>query len=126
MRLLAALAALAVSLALSAGPARADNSRTEARRQVSCSQGTRASLRLRVDKGAIRIELQLEHRRRPGSWRVVVLHERRIAVRATLTGTGVSVRLELRRSVPNWYGTDAIVARATGPRGEICLLGATL
>jgi hypothetical protein len=83
-------------------------------------------MRLRADKGVIRIELELQHRRRAGSWRVVVLHERRIAARATLAGARAAGDLELRRTVPDWFGTDRIVIRATGPRAELCALTAVL
>ena len=83
-------------------------------------------MRLRAEQGSIRIEFELEHRPRAGSWRVVVLHERRIALRTTLAGARAAGDLELRRSVPDWLGTDRIVIRATGPRGELCALAATL
>lgn len=118
--------AIAACLAASAAPAGADDGRLEVRKRVACTQGTTAELRLRGEKGTIRIELELRHRPRAGIWRVVVLHERRIAARATLTGTRAGEELQVRRTVPDWFGTDTIVARATGPRGEICLLAATL
>ena len=121
-----ALAAAVACLAGQAAPARADDGRTEIRNRVTCSQGTSAAMRLRAEKGFIRIELELQHRRRAGSWRVVLLHERRIAARATLAGLRAAGDLELRRAVPDWFGTDRIVIRATGPRGELCALAATL
>ena len=128
MRALAAtaLAAALVSLAVDVAPGRADGGRTEARTGVRCTQGSTAAMRLRAEKGSIRIELELQHRRRAGSWRVVVLHERRIALRATLAGPRAAGDLELRRTVPDWFGTDRIVIRATGPQGELCTLAATL
>ena len=121
-----AFAAAVACLAGQAAPARADDGRTEIRNRVTCSQGTRAAMRLRAEKGFIRIELELEHRRRAGSWRVVVLHERRIAARATLAGVLAAGDLELRRTVRDWFGTDRIVIRASGPRGEHCARAATV
>jgi hypothetical protein len=44
----------------------------------------------------------------------------------TLPGPRAAGELELRRTVPDWFGTDRIVIRATGPRGELCALAATL
>jgi hypothetical protein len=76
--------------------------------------------RLRAEDGRIRIDVELEHLRQRGVWNLVILHERRVVARATLsarTSTGV---LQLRRSVADWFGSDTVVSRASGPGGEQC------
>jgi hypothetical protein len=82
-------------------------------------------MRLRAEKGEIRMDYELEHRRQTGPWLVVVLHERQIVARVTLRSPGRGP-LELRRTVPDWFGTDTILIRATGPRGETCRTSATV
>jgi hypothetical protein len=82
-------------------------------------------MRLRAENGQIRIDLELEHARRAGPWRVVVLHERQIVVQVTLRASG-GRPLELHRMVPDWFGTDTVVIRAAGPAGELCRTSATV
>lgn len=102
-----------------------DGGRVEARTRVSCTRGTTSTMRLRAEKGQIRVDLELEHRRQRGPWLVVVLHERQIVARVTLRSSGLG-QLELRQTVPDWFGTDTIVIRAIGPRGEMCRTSATV
>lgn len=124
--LVAALAWIAATAASASASDGGGDDRVELRTRVACTRGTTSTMRLRAEKGQIRIDLELEHRRRAGPWTVVVLHERQIVARATLRSTGVQVPLELRRTVPDWFGTDTIVIRATGPRGEMCRTAATI
>jgi hypothetical protein len=120
------LVAALIWLAADAPSASADDGRrVEARTRVSCTRGTTSTMRLRAEKGQIRIDLELEHRRQAGSWLIVVLHERQIVARVTLRSPGLGP-LELRRTVPDWFGTDTIVIRATGPRGEMCRTSAAV
>lgn len=126
---LASLLAALVSIAASPAPASAKDGgdeRVEVRTRVTCTRGTQATLRLRSEKGQIRIDLELDRRRQAGPWLVVVLHERQLVARTTLRAAGILTPLELRRTVPDWFGTDAIVIRATGPRGEMCRTDATI
>jgi hypothetical protein len=102
-----------------------DGGRIEARTRVACTRGTTSTMRLRAEKGEIRIDLELEHRRQAGPWLVVVLHERQIVARVTLRSPGRGP-VELRRTVPDFFGTDTILIRATGPRGETCRTSATV
>ena len=91
-----------------------------------CSRASDVSLRLRADDGRIRVELRVDTGLARAPWRVVLLHERRLAFQKTLR-TGTSSRsLRVRRELPDWYGRDTVVARATGPRGETCRASATL
>lgn len=97
----------------------------EARRTVRCSAGSEATLRLRSDDGRIRVELEIESERRRSTWTVILLHERRTVLRNVLRADGGGT-VRVRRSVPDWVGTDSFAARATGPRAESCRLSAAL
>lgn len=120
-----ALAALVWVAAGTSSAAADDGDRVEARTRVSCTRGATATMRLRGEKGQIRIDFELEHRRQAGPWRIVVLHERQIVARVTLRSPGRGA-LELRRTVPDWFGADTIVIRAAGPRAEVCRTSATV
>jgi hypothetical protein len=91
-----------------------------------CSGASTAALRLRADDGVIEVEARIDTRGRRKLWRVVLLHERRIAYRGALRTSASSGSLKLRRTVADWYGSDSIVVRATGPRGETCRASATI
>jgi hypothetical protein len=103
------------------GTAYADD---EARARTECSRGHDAELRVRADDGRLEVELRIES---PplARWSVILLHERRIAFRGTV-GAARSGGLRLRRSLRDLYGRDRVVARASGPRAEVCRLSATL
>jgi hypothetical protein len=114
--------AVLVGAALLAGPAFGDD--PEARARTECSRGHEGELRVRVDEGRLQLELRVESPRL-ARWSVVLLHERRLAFRSIVRAAR-SGGLRLRRSLPDLYGRDRIVARATGPRGETCRLTVTI
>jgi hypothetical protein len=99
--------------------------RFETRSRVMCSDGTTLTERLRAEDGHLQIDVELEHLRHRGVWRVVIIHERQIVARATIGVPAGSV-LHLRRSAPAWIGRDVVVSRATGPGGALCSATATL
>jgi hypothetical protein len=108
-----------------AAPADDGNDRKEVRVVGTCTGSSRASLRLRADDGSIRVEFEVDSGRAGSAWKVIVLHERRIAFRAALrSGSGGSVKF--RQTLPDWFGTDRIVVRATGPRGASCRASASV
>lgn len=113
-----------VAAALATPVAASADEGDEVRRSGTCTASSEVTLRLRADDGRIRVELELEEVRRGSRWAVVLLHERRIVFRGTLRASGDS--LELRRSVPDWFGSDTVAARATGSRRETCRVSATL
>ena len=97
----------------------------DVRRAGSCTDASTVTLRLRARDDAIRVELELDSR--PGSrWTVILLHERRIVFRGVLRAGRSGGELRLRRSVPDWFGRDVLVARATGPLAAICRVSAAL
>ena len=121
---------LLVVLALGAiwlpGGALADDGDDEARVSGTCSRPARSELRLRADDGRIEIEVRLDRLSRRGAWRVIVLHERRIAYRGQLRPRSSSASVRVRASVDDLFGPDTVVVRAAGPRGESCRISATV
>ncbi len=123
--LMCALALLLAASPAPAAPGSGSGGDDEARVSGRCSKGTSSQLRLRAKDGAIRVEFEVKKRRARESWRVVFVHERRIAWRGTVhTTSGGSFRV--RRSYDDYDGADNVTARATGPRGITCRASATL
>jgi hypothetical protein len=102
-----------------------DGDDREVRRAGTCTGSSSVDLRLRSDDGRIRVRFEVETKRRGSSWNVILLHERRIAFRGARR-TRSNGELEVERTVPDWFGPDTIVVRATGPRTETCRATATL
>lgn len=121
----ALVAALALALALPAGAVADDGDERDVRRAGSCTDASSVTLRLRARDDVIRVEVELDSR--PGSrWTVILLHERRIVFRGLLRAGRSGGEVRLRRTVPDWFGRDTVVARATGPRGASCRVSAAL
>lgn len=117
--------AAALVLALIPAPAAArGGGDDEARVSGVCAGGASAELRLKGDDGAIEVELRVERRRRGERWRVVLVHERRVAWRGSARTSGSGFRI--RRSLPDFDGADAVSVVASGPRGARCEASATL
>jgi hypothetical protein len=119
--LLAALAACA-ALVLPAVAAADDDG--EVRKAGTCTGSSRMTIRLRPDDDEIRVELEIRTRREGSAWNVILLHERRTALRGVIHSRGDTVRL--RRTIANWFGRDSIVVRASGPRLETCRVSAAV
>ena len=122
LALVALWAALTLSVSAAAG---VGDDRDEVRSTGTCTRSSETTLRLRTEEGTIRVELEIETSRRGSRWTVILLHERRIAFRGTLRARGGG-SLKLRRTVPDWLGSDAVAARATGSGGETCRVSAVL
>jgi hypothetical protein len=91
-----------------------------------CSGTSKAELRVREEEDALRIELRVDTSRARATWSVILLHERRTAYRGKIRTSASSRSLRLRRTLADWYGPDTVVARATGPGGEVCRAAATI
>jgi hypothetical protein len=53
-------------------------------------------------------------------WRVVLVHERRVAWRGRARTRQGDGSFRIRRSLPDFGGADQIAVRASGPRGNTC------
>lgn len=124
-RLLALLIAGCCALWLPLHAAADDGDDREVRRAGTCTGSSSVDLRLRSDDGRIKVRFELETKRRGSNWNVILLHERRIAFRGARR-TRSNGELEVERTLPDWFGPDTIVVRATGPRTETCRATATL
>jgi hypothetical protein len=115
------LAAISLALALG-GPSSAlarGGGGEDVRVSGTCGKGASSEFRLRAKDGAIRVEFEVRSRRTGERWRVVLVHERRVAWRGSArTRGGRSFRI--RRSIPDFDGADQVTARASGPRGNTC------
>jgi hypothetical protein len=118
-RLLLLLALLA-SPALVPVSALAKGGQPDVRSSVSCGSGVSADLRLRLQGARIRVRFEVGHSR-AGTWHVALVHERRVAWRGTAMSS-----FEIERSLPDFPGSDDVIARATGPRGVVCQVSAVI
>jgi hypothetical protein len=73
----------------------------------------------------LRVVLDVRSAPSRSAWLVRIVHERRLVLRATRRA-GLSGSLTVRRSLPEWPGRNTVIARAIGPRGEICRAVVTL
>ena len=90
-----------------------------------CSAGARAKLRLKADEDRIEVRFEVDHSR-AGSWRVALVHERRVVWKGAARTSGTNYSFEVRRTLPDLPGNDSVTARAWGPRGLTCHATATL
>ena len=118
------LACLLLALPASS-QARGGGSDDEVRTSGTCGGGARSELRLKADDGAIELRFEVRGARR-GSWRVVVVQERRVAWRGTVRADGGSQSFRVERELDDLPGADAIMVRASGPRGLTCNASGTL
>jgi hypothetical protein len=123
-RALACLCGLAAVLVLAVSPQAQARDR-EARVAGTCGRGADSGLRLRSDGGKIRIRFRVRSNRDQSRWRVVLIHEGRIAWRGRVRAGGGG-SFDVRRRVRNLRGADTVTARALGPRGVTCIASATL
>lgn len=130
-RRLLALAALAVALAVPGlGPGTAaardgGGDRVEVREAGTCGRASAIRLRLRAEDGRIRADTSVRTGT-AGTWRLAVLHERRVVAKVRVRATRAERGFERRVVVPDWSGADAVSARAVSPAGETCTVTATV
>jgi len=92
----------------------------------TCAKGAESKLRLRSRDGRISVELEVRRDRRGERWRVVLAHERRVAWRGSVRTPRSGGSFRVRRSLPDFDGSDRVTVRASGPRGVSCEASATL
>jgi hypothetical protein len=114
-----------VLLAVSAGAAAASGG-GDVRVAGSCGRGVTSSLRIDGRDNGIEVRFRLRQTRGRGAWRITLVHENRVAARATRRTTRSEDSFELRRTIPDLPGSDAVVVHAWGPRGLGCRAAATL
>jgi hypothetical protein len=78
------------------------------------------------DDKRIEVTFTVDSRRNGVSWRVILLHERRIVFRGKLRTRPPKGIFVLSGAVSDYYGSDAIAARATSSSGEVCRASASL
>jgi len=116
-----------ILLAFSAGVAHArDGDGGDVRVAGACSRGATSSLRVRERDQGIEVRFRLRQTRGRGVWRIAIVHENRVAFRATRRTTRSDDSFELRRVLPDLPGSDSVVVHAWGPRGLGCRAAATL
>jgi hypothetical protein len=91
-----------------------------------CSSGATSKLRLRSGDNGIQLQFEVDHSRAGVLWRVVIVHERRIAWRGAARTTRPDGSFEVSKTLGDLPGSDAVTASAWGPRGLVCRAAATL
>ena len=126
-RLLAPLAILLVLLfAARPAPAVAKDGRGDVRVAGVCGSGATSKLRLKSDDDGIELRFEVDYSRAGVVWRVVLVHERRIAWKGAVRTTRPSGSFKVRRTLQDLAGADAVTARALGPGGLVCRAAAVL
>ena len=126
-RLLAPLAILLVLLfAARPAPAVAKDGRGDVRVAGVCGSGATSKLRLKSDDDGIELRFEVDYSRAGAVWRVVLVHERRIAWKGAVRTTRPSGSFKVRRTLQDLAGADAVTARALGPGGLVCRAAAVL
>jgi hypothetical protein len=104
----------------------AKDGRGEVRVAGVCGSGATSKLRLKSEDDGIELRFEVDHSRAGVLWRVVLVHERRIAWKGTVRTTRPSGSFQVRRTVQDLAGADAVTARALGPGGLVCRAAAML
>jgi hypothetical protein len=127
-RLTVLLLAVALLSLVAARPlaARAKDGDGEVRVKGTCGKGAASELRLKSRDDGLELRFKLHHSRSGAAWRVVLVQERRIAWKGGAKTAGSNGSFELRRTLPDFPGSDEITVRAWGPRGLNCQATAIL
>ena len=74
----------------------------------------------------LEVRFEVDYTRARVPWRVVLVHERRVAWKGTVKTTSPYGSFEIRRTLSDFPGADAVTARAWGPSGVMCRATAVL
>ena len=121
-----ALLATAALLAVPAGAGARDGNGDGVRASGTCGGGVRSELKVKADDGAIEAEFELHQARGGSAWRVVIVHEGRVAWRGTVRTVRTTGAFTLARRLPDLSGADRVSIRAAGSQGISCRASATL
>ena len=125
-RSLTLAAATLAALLLAAVASADDGSRADVRVERSCTAQSSVRLRVRAeDDDPLRVDIDVRTPRGGAKWVVSVVHERRLA-RSVTRRTRSSGSFSVRFTMADWPGPDTVVARAVGPRGEVCRAAVTV
>ena len=126
--LVVVLAAVAAVLLLAGRPpaAAAKDGQGDVRASGVCGNGATSALRLRGRDGEIEVRFEIDHARRAVSWRVALVHERRIAWKGAPRTGRSNGSFEVRRVLRDLPGADTVSAQAWGPGGLVCRAVVTL
>ena len=98
----------------------------EVRVRGVCGRGTTSELRVKGDDDGLEVRFKVDYSRAGVAWRVVLVHERRVAWKGRPRTTRPYGSFEVRRTLRDFPGADTITARAWGPSGVACRATATL
>jgi hypothetical protein len=126
LRALSCALAAGVGLGLVSQAAADHGGGNDVRVEGSCTGSTKSELRVRAEDGRLRIEFRIDADRRYRAWSVVILRERRIVFRGTMRSGRGTHRVDVRRTIDDWPGTDAVVARASARGGQSCVATVTV
>jgi hypothetical protein len=121
LRLLACALVAGTGLVLASQAAADGGHDTDVRVKGSCTGSTTSELRVRTQDGRLQIEFRIDTKRRYRAWSLVILRERRIVFRRTVRAGSGGHAVDVRRTIDDWPGTDAIVARASARGGQSCV-----
>ena len=125
LAVLLALLALAV-LGPASALARGGGDRREVRASGTCGRGASSKIKIKERDGGLEVEFEVDSNRRGQRWRVVLVHERRLAARGHARTRGRSGSFSFERRMRNYGGPDFVLGRAYGPRGLTCVASAVL
>lgn len=93
-----------------------------------CSGRPLASTRIRVrgEDGTLDVRFEIRDATAGSTWRVVVVHENRIAWRGNLRATSTGGAVRLRRQLRDLAGSESVTAHAWGPEGRGCRASITV
>lgn len=91
----------------------------------SCGRGVVSELRLEQDD-ELKVRFEVDRGRPRSTWRVVIVHERRVVWRAGARRAGSTGSFELERTLRDLPGSDTVSVRASDTRGVVCRVSATL
>ena len=121
MKRIATLLTLAGAVTAAVLPATADAKHRVAQASGTCSGAAVSKLKAKPDSGRLEIEFEVDSNRNRQAWRVVLKRNGSTIYRATKKTHAPSGSFSVRKLTANPAGLDKITARATGPRGQVCV-----